>query len=99
MVQAALVSAVTALQAVVAVLAIAGEQILPFVNFPAADQLFAKYKDKRLQIGLGAWVVGNLIKTQLSSTGALEVFFDGRLVRLLSGWQSCSYLHCQSAPR
>lgn len=81
MVQAALASAVTILQAAVVVLAVAGERILPFVNIPALDQLFEQYKNKRLQVGLGAWFLGNLIKTQLSSTGALEVFFDGQLVR------------------
>ena len=86
MVQAALASAVTILQAVLVVLAIAGERILPFVNIPILDQLFAQYKDKRLQVGLGAWILGNLIKTQLSSTGALEVFFDGQLVRPLCAW-------------
>lgn len=98
MVQAALASAVTVLQAVVVVLAIAGERILPFVNIPALDQVFAQYKDKRLQVGLGAWILGNLIKTQLSSTGALEVFFDGQLVSALPALHLNFSMLCFSAP-
>ena len=61
---------------------VAGERILPFLNNAAINQLYEQCKDKRLQVGLGAWFVGNLIKTQLSSTGALEIFFDGQLVML-----------------
>ncbi len=61
---------------------VVGERLLPFLNNAAITQLFEQHKDKRLQIGLGAWFVGNLIKTQLSSTGALEVFFDGQLVQI-----------------
>ncbi|KAK9842140.1 hypothetical protein WJX84_005770 [Apatococcus fuscideae] len=78
--KATLTSIITILQAAVVVMCVVGERLLPFLNNAAITQLFEQHKDKRLQIGLGAWFVGNLIKTQLSSTGALEVFFDGQLV-------------------
>ncbi len=78
--QAALSSAITVIQAAIVVFMVAGERILPFVNNAAVAQLYDRCKDKRIQVGLGTWFIGNLIKQQLSSTGALEIFFDGQLV-------------------
>lgn len=39
----------------------------------------------RFGAGVGVWFVGNMLSNQLISTGAFEVYYDGRLVSGLGG--------------
>jgi hypothetical protein len=48
---------------------------------------FCRYLDSvaanRFGTGVGVWFVGNMLTNQLISTGAFEVYYDGRLVSWL----------------
>lgn len=50
-----------------------------------ADQVFPgllsnELREKKMMIVMGAWFVGNTLNNALTSTGAFEVLFDGKVV-------------------
>lgn len=58
-------------------------------NICAGLLLPCRYLDSvaanRFGTGVGVWFVGNMLTNQLISTGAFEVYYDGRLV----SWSCC----------
>jgi hypothetical protein len=44
----------------------------------------------RFGAGIGVWLVGNMATNQLISTGAFEVYHDGRLVRVCCDVHKCA---------
>jgi len=79
--QALMAKAVTVGQLGVTALALAGDHIFPAlgVNPPA---LYVQYRDRKVGVCLGAWIVGNLVQNSLTATGAFEVYSAGEKVRV-----------------
>ena len=50
-------------------------------------QLLAQMQEKRMGVVMGIWLLGNAAQNQLTSTGAFEVFYDGKKVR---AWRSAT---------
>lgn len=68
------------LQAGVAAGTLCAEQLLHVLGVPASPAFLASLRDKRFGIIAGAWFLGNMVSNSLTSTGAFEVYYDGRLV-------------------
>lgn len=60
-------------------LLLGGEQLFPALGMPVPE-LYQQYRDKRMGIVLGIWLLGNALQNQLVSTGAFEVYYDGERV-------------------
>jgi len=64
--------------------ALAGDYLLTHVlNYPANGPfppLYEPIREKKLFVGMGAWIVGNSVIQGLSSSGAFEIYYDGRIV-------------------
>jgi len=53
------------------------------LNYPAGGPfppLYEQIREKKMFVGLGAWIVGNSITQGLTSTGAFEVYYNGQIV-------------------
>jgi len=59
---------------------IGGEQVLGAVGITMPDAMVARLKDNKFGIGMGIWVVGNLVVSSLGNTGAFEISYDGQMV-------------------
>lgn len=59
-----------------------GERLFEAAGAPVPAWYSENVAANRIGAGLAVWLGGNLVSNQLVSTGAFEVFFDGRLVRL-----------------
>eukprot|EP00775_Hariotina_reticulata_P012919 gene12919-13046_t len=58
-----------------------GDKIFEMLGYAAPPQLYVQYvQQNRFGAGVAAWFVGNLLQSQLMSTGAFEVYYDGSLV-------------------
>lgn len=77
--KALMAKAVTVGQLGVTALALAGDHIFPAlgVNPPA---LYVQYRDRKVGVCLGAWIVGNLVQNSLTATGAFEVYSAGEKI-------------------
>jgi len=65
-----------------------GDNIFEMLGYAALPQLYVQHvQQNRFGAGVAAWFVGNLLQSQLMSTGAFEVYYDGTLVGASS---SCS---------
>jgi hypothetical protein len=65
-----------------------GDKIFEMLGYAALPQLYVQHvQQNRFGAGVAAWFVGNLLQSQLMSTGAFEVYYDGTLVGASS---SCS---------
>jgi len=64
--------------------ALAGDYLFTHVlNYPANGPfppLYEPIREKKLFVGMGAWIVGNSVIQGLSSSGAFEIYYDGRIV-------------------
>jgi len=64
--------------------AIAGDWILTTVfNYPINGpfpSVYESIREKKLYVGIGAWMVGNSFIQSLTSTGAFEIAFNGELI-------------------
>ena len=67
---------------------LAGDKIFPALGLQM-PQLLAQMQEKRMGVVMGIWLLGNAAQNQLTSTGAFEVFYDGKKVR---SWLSSSQL-------
>ena len=67
---------------------LAGDKIFPALGLEM-PQLLAQMQEKRMGVVMGIWLLGNAAQNQLTSTGAFEVFYDGKKVR---AWCSASLL-------
>lgn len=63
-------------------LALGGDQILPLLGVNDPPQLYTRMRENKLQWVMGAWFVGNMVQNSLTSSGAFEIFYDGKLVRI-----------------
>jgi len=66
-------------QIVVVVLITFGETIFQKLEMPIPP-IVAQMQENKLMVGIGSFLLGNMIRGQLLATGAFEVFFDGELV-------------------
>jgi len=68
----------------VVALAVAGDYIFTsLLNYPANGPFppfYEAIREKRMMIGMGSWFVGNSISQSLTSTGAFEIAFDGKVI-------------------
>jgi len=64
--------------------ALLGDYLFTHVlNYPAGGPfppLYEQIREKKMFVGLGAWIVGNGISQGLTSTGAFEVYYNGQIV-------------------
>lgn len=68
-------------------LAIIGEQLAGVLSINIPAHYLAALREKRMMLIIGIWFAGSMIHNALMSTGAFEVFYDGKLVfsKLASG--------------
>ena len=59
---------------------LAGDKIFPALGMEM-PQLLAQMQEKRMGVVMGIWLLGNAAQNQLTSTGAFEIFYDGKKVR------------------
>ena len=81
--QAALARVVMGLQFGGIAAVLAGDKICPALGMEV-PQLLAQMQEKRMGVVMGLWLLGNAAQNQLTSTGAFEVFYDGKKVRVLA---------------
>jgi len=64
--------------------ALLGDYLFTHVlNYPAGGPfpaLYEQIREKKMFVGMGAWIVGNAITQGLTSTGAFEVYYNGQIV-------------------
>jgi hypothetical protein len=67
--------------------AVAGEQALHFVGVHYPPAFWERMRERRVALIMGAWFGGSMLANALESTGAFEVYYDGRLLysKLASG--------------
>lgn len=65
----------------ISVIAFAGDSIFNALNIPP-PQIYEQYRDKKMGVIIGAWILGNMIQNGLTQTGAFEIYSSGELVRL-----------------
>ena len=56
-----------------------GSQIFAYFGMEV-PQICRKIEENRFMYGIGAFFIGNMIRNQLITTGAFEIFFDNELV-------------------
>ena len=56
-----------------------GDRLFEFLALPP-PAVYQQYKENRFAVIMGCWFLGNMIHNNLTSTGAFEVFYDGRQV-------------------
>ena len=80
--QELLAKAVFIAQICISALALAGDGIFQALNIrPPA--VYEQYKDKKMGVVIGVWILGNMIQNGLTQTGAFEIYSNGELVRFL----------------
>mmetsp|Transcript_5216 Transcript_5216/g.14955 ORF Transcript_5216/g.14955 Transcript_5216/m.14955 type:complete len:102 (-) Transcript_5216:531-836(-) len=62
------------------VLVLTAERMLPALGLDQDPSFYQVLKERRFPIIAGVWLFGNMVQSSLTSTGAFEVFYDGRLV-------------------
>lgn len=74
---------VTGAQLSLIAITVAGDYILslspitsPFLSHP----LYLQIKENKYVVGIGTWMVGNMIGQSLTSTGAFEVVYKGKVI-------------------
>lgn len=77
--QALLAKGVTVLQLGISLLAFAGDSIFRALDIPP-PAVYVQYRERKMGVVLGTWIVGNLIQNTLTQTGAFEVYSSGELV-------------------
>uniref|UniRef100_A0A061R5R5 Selenoprotein t n=1 Tax=Tetraselmis sp. GSL018 TaxID=582737 RepID=A0A061R5R5_9CHLO len=60
-------------------LTLAGDKIFPWLGLET-PQLYNTVRDNKFAYCMAIWFVGNAVNNALISTGAFEIFYDGRLV-------------------
>ena len=70
---------VMAAQMSLIVLAAAGDRIFSYLNM-APHGMYSHIRDNKWQVGIGAWLVGNIASNSLISTGAFEIEYNGRVL-------------------
>lgn len=43
--------------------------------------IYEQYRDKKMGVIVGVWILGNMIQNGLTQTGAFEIYSNGELVR------------------
>jgi len=64
--------------------AVAGDYVFThLLNYPPNGPfppLYEQIREKRMFVGMGAWLVGNSVTQGLTSSGAFEIYFNGQVV-------------------
>lgn len=71
---------VHAIQMAVMAFALVGEQACAAIGIQLPAEFVGQLREKRFAILMGAWFVGNMIFTNLTSTGAFEVLYDSDII-------------------
>lgn len=56
-----------------------GNQIFGYLGLDV-PQIYRKIEDNKFMCGIAAFFIGNLVRNQLLTTGAFEIYFDNELV-------------------
>jgi hypothetical protein len=86
--QALMAKAVTVGQLGMTAVALGGDRIFPALGI-APPALYVQYREKKMGVLLGIWILGNLVQNSLTATGAFEVYSAGEKVHQWSfplGW-------------
>jgi len=62
---------------------VAGDYLLSFSSITSpflAHPLYLQVRENKYAFGIGAWMVGNMITQSLTSTGAFEVVYKGKVI-------------------
>lgn len=54
--------------------------------------IYEQYRDKKMGVIVGVWILGNMVQNGLTQTGAFEIYSNGELVSM----DDPSNLHCFS---
>lgn len=57
-----------------------GEKLFEAAGLAAPPGWYGQVAQNKPTAALGVWLVGNMVSSSVGSTGAFEVYFDGRLV-------------------
>lgn len=58
---------------------ILGERLFRALNIPTPE-FYGQIAQSKFAACMGVWFIGNLLRNNLVSTGAFEVYFDGNLI-------------------
>lgn len=67
-------------QAIGVALVLFGHRILPAVGVVVAPDVLVRLQQSKFAAITGIWLVGNTVVNALMSTGAFEIFCDGKLI-------------------
>lgn len=65
------------LQLAAIAIVLTGDKFFELLGIPPPEW-YQKCKEAKFPVIIGIWFVGNLIQTNLSQTGAFEVFYNGQ---------------------
>ena len=68
-------------QLAVSAVALAGDAIFRALNMPP-PAIYLEYREKKMGVLVGVWILGNMVQNALTQTGAFEVYSAGELVSL-----------------
>ena len=80
--QELLAKAIFVAQLGISAVALAGDRIFQALNMQPPP-IYEQYKDKKMGVIVGVWILGNMIQNGLTQTGAFEIYSNGKLVRAL----------------
>ncbi len=75
-----LVQAVSAAQMGALGLVFAGDRLFSALGVPPPAWYVQRVQQSKPTAAIGVWLVGNMVGGSLQSTGAFEIYYDGRLV-------------------
>jgi hypothetical protein len=61
-------------------LTLGGERLLPLIGVHAPPEFVKSMQAAKLQSCAAAWFIGNMVQQNCLSTGAFEVYYDGRTI-------------------
>lgn len=77
--KALMAKAVTVGQLGMTAVALGGDRIFPALGI-APPALYVQYREKKMGVLLGIWILGNLVQNSLTATGAFEVYSAGEKI-------------------
>lgn len=59
-----------------------GDRLMPVLGYPQMPPFWNQITQRRAGFCFGLWFVGGMFAQNLASTGAFEIFYDGKQVDL-----------------